>query len=32
MGKWTRWPDLEKVLEVLPPIVERLRSMSPTAG
>jgi len=32
MGKWTRWPDLEKVLEVLPPIVERLRSMSPTAS
>lgn len=29
LGKWTTAADLKKVLEVLPPIVKKLRAMSP---
>ena len=29
MGKWTTEEEIEKVLEVLPPIVKKLRAMSP---
>jgi len=29
MGKWTEEADIDTVFEVLPPIVEKLRSMSP---
>lgn len=29
MGKWTMEQEIEKVLEVLPPIVKKLRAMSP---
>lgn len=29
LGKWTTRAELEKVLEVLPPIVKKLRAMSP---
>jgi cysteine desulfurase len=31
LGKWTSAADLQKVLEVLPPIVKKLRAMSPLA-
>ncbi len=31
LGKWTTEADLKKVLEVLPPIVAKLRAMSPLA-
>jgi cysteine desulfurase len=29
LGKWTTEEDLKKVLDVLPPIIEKLRAMSP---
>jgi cysteine desulfurase len=29
LGKWTTEADLQKVLDVLPPIVKKLRAMSP---
>jgi len=29
LGKWTTYEDIERVLQVLPPIVTRLRAMSP---
>ncbi len=32
LGKYTSDNDVTRVLEVLPPIVERLRELSPTAG
>jgi len=32
LGKYTTDADIDRVLEVLPPIVARLRALSPTAG
>ena len=29
LGKWTSEAEIERVLEIMPPIVARLRSMSP---
>ena len=29
LGKWTTWQEIERVLDVLPPIVKKLRAMSP---
>ena len=29
VGKWTTEEDIDRVLEILPPIVARLRAMSP---
>jgi cysteine desulfurase len=32
MGKWTTRAEIDRVLEVMPPIVKKLRAMSPLAN
>lgn len=32
LGRYTKESDIDRVLEVLPPLAERLRALSPTAG